>query len=80
MTCHELKDGKGKVIGFACSRGRAGALCSACGKRPHTKLCDFPLTGTKAGHTCDRKLCNACAVPRGRDVDYCPTHAKVSTP
>lgn len=49
--------------------------CSCCG-RDSSKLCDFPLTGVKAGKTCDKKLCGACAVPMGEGVDYCPVHAR----
>ena len=89
MTCREIRLPNG-VTGIVCSRGRK-PLCAVCSKRPHTKLCDFPLTGSKAGKTCDRKLCDSCAVGQGRangdTVDYCPAHAvraavaaKASTP
>ena len=59
-----------------CSRGSRPIVCEICGKRGD-KLCDFPLTGEKAGKTCDRHLCAKCAVHVGRDVDYCPTHARM---
>lgn len=84
MTCREIRSDKGDLIGFACSRGQreSKATCSVCGKRPHTKLCDFPLTGSKAGRTCDRRVCDECAVPQGHangdTVDYCSAHDKVA--
>lgn len=76
MTCTSYRLGDG---GFAivCTRGRpARATCSACGTREHELLCDYPLRGKKAGKTCSRKLCSACAVKVG-DLDYCPAHAKL---
>lgn len=49
-------------VGFVCSRGRqAGPRCSGCGSTRTVALCDFPLRGPKAGKTCDRPLCRACA-------------------
>jgi hypothetical protein len=41
------------------------------------KLCDYPLRGKRAGATCDRKLCERCAVHAGPDLDYCPPHARL---
>jgi hypothetical protein len=65
----------GGVI-IACSRGQRRRQCSvpAC----HgwmVALCDFPLTGRKAGKTCDKPLCPAHRVKQpGENVDYCPAH------
>lgn len=62
-----------------CSRGRRGKQCSACKRAPATLECDWPLTGSKAGKTCDRPLCRPCALlvkqASGDTVDYCPAHA-----
>ena len=62
-----------------CSRGRRGKQCSACKRNPATLECDWPLTGSKAGKTCDRPLCRPCALlvkqASGDTVDYCPAHA-----
>ncbi len=79
MPCRTILDANGHPIGIACSRGSHAAPCSApgCG-RSHTKLCDFPLKGAKAGKTCDAKLCDRCAVRVGKDTDYCPAHARVA--
>lgn len=64
-----------EMIAIVCVR-RAKSYCS-CG-RVSTKLCDFPLTGPKTGKTCDRNICSSCAVNINRNVDYCPTHAKLA--
>ena len=59
-------------------RGRRGPKfnCQTCFKREHTKLCDF-RPDERTGKTCDRKLCDECAVSVGPDLDYCPEHPKV---
>lgn len=44
-----------------------------CGK-PYSKLCDHKIGKRK---TCSRKLCQACAVSMGPNVDLCPDHANV---
>lgn len=65
---------------IVCRRGqRAKGKCSIQGcTRPHTKLCDFPLKGRKAGHTCDAKLCDEHATHMGPDKDYCPPHVALA--
>lgn len=50
---------------------RRPALCQTCRKKPHTKLCDFPAGD---GKTCDKRLCDGCAVHVGPDADHCPDH------
>ena len=76
-----------RVIGWACNRGRRESIRCKCG-RPATQLCDYPLTGAKAGQTCDRDLCDGCAVTVGKHgsgphagdtEDYCPAHARLAT-
>lgn len=78
MTCRHIDVGPG---GFAivCSRGSARSRCSIDGcTKPSTKLCDFPLSGSKAGKTCDRRLCDSHARAQGDSVDFCPTHAEMA--
>lgn len=61
MPCVPFRSADGKTYGFVCTRGRTKReVCEVCGK-PASKLCDFPLSGKKAGQTCDRKLCLSCA-------------------
>lgn len=76
MTCHRIDLGDG-TFAIACTRGprRKAAPCLYCGKREHTKLCDHEVS---PGKTCDRKLCEACAVHVGPNRDLCPDHAKVA--
>jgi len=71
-----IVDLPGGGYAIVCTRGRRPITCSVCGKRGD-KLCDFPLTGVKAGKTCDRGLCQKCAVHVEPDIDYCPAHARM---
>lgn len=65
----------GGVNIIVCSRGRRAAPCSVAGcGRPHVALCDYPLTGSKVGRTCDRKLCAQHRRVQGPEVDYCEAH------
>lgn len=73
MTCRIYKGDKGMII--LCDRGGQSKRCSVCGRKA-TKLCDFPLRGKLAGKTCDKDLCDKCAVSVGHSVDYCPAHAR----
>ena len=75
MPCNHIDLGNG-ASAIVCTRGRSTKRCVICGL-PGGKLCDFPLTGAKAGKTCDRSLCAKCAVHREPDIDYCPTHARM---
>jgi len=59
-----------------CSRATFSKPCKYCG-RPHEKLCDFPLTGDKAGKTCDFPMCRRCAYHVNPDSDYCRPHAEI---
>lgn len=83
MKCDVLDLGGGATA-IVCSRGhRRPKPCVQCGK-PSTKLCDFPLKGKKAGATCSRPICDACARNMGASdkdtIDYCPTHAAMGDP
>ena len=82
MPCETKRAADGITV-ILCHRGRGRvrqAMCDCCGKRPRTKLCDYPLQGRRAGQTCDRKMCATCAVHVGPDRDYCPPHAKLAGP
>lgn len=67
-----------QLVGATFCRGRGRRKnCKACGARA-TKLCDFPLSGAKAGKTCDADICDRCATRIDTDVDYCPPHARLA--
>lgn len=71
MPCIIMKDEKGKPLGFIClGKKLQRRPCKYCSK-PHTKLCDFPIS---PGITCDAKLCDLHAVPAGKNKDLCPDH------
>jgi hypothetical protein len=76
MGCEVIKLPDGTTI-IACSRGRQSRERCACG-RVATIQCDWPLSGDKAGHTCDRWCCRSCAAHVGDDRDYCPAHARLA--
>jgi hypothetical protein len=46
--------------------------CSSCGTRWASRQCDYP----KGKGTCDKHLCDGCAVTVGPDLDYCPDHPR----
>lgn len=86
MPCEVIHGGGGAVV-IMCTRGTTRRKnCAVCKARPATKLCDFPLSGSKAGQTCDRDLCDQCAVVQptvvlptfgslvGDTRDFCPAH------
>ena len=59
-------------------------LCEICHKRPFSLLCDFQInsgiissTNGFRGipQTCDKKMCEGCAVNVWYDGDICPSHA-----
>jgi hypothetical protein len=50
-------------------RGGGARTYCACG-RYRTRRCDF-ISGKDI---CHAPLCDVCAVPAGRDRDFCPTH------
>jgi len=66
----EMADGTRAIVCHSGPRQRA-PLCR-CG-RVSSIQCDFPLLH---GGTCDRHLCRYCAVPVGRDRDYCQEHPR----
>lgn len=76
MTCTKIALPGGGVA-IVCTRGQRRKVCGTCKRGTATKLCDFPLKGSKAGKTCDAPLCDSCAVSGGPDIDHCPPHARV---
>lgn len=59
-----------------CSRVAPPRRCVVCGTQYNIKLCDFPLTGPKAGQTCDRPVCGTHAHHVEPDTDLCLPHAR----
>lgn len=78
MTCTTFKMPDGGV-GIICTPRVRVRWCADCGK-PASKQCDFPLRGSKAGKTCDRHICERCAVDVGTNLDYCQVHARAERP
>ena len=75
MKCNTIDMGHGQFA-FVCTRGRR-QNCKFC-SRYATKLCDFALTGAKAGKTCDAPMCDRCAKEILPGKDYCPPHVRYS--
>lgn len=74
----EIADASGAKVGggFICGGRAKSTKCRGlpgC-TRKSKYLCDYPLAGEKAGKTCDRPLCAACAKTVGSDLHYCPSH------
>ena len=83
MVCEYFRTEDGRVSAIVCSRKHKPAKCAECGCTA-TRMCDWKLTGRKAGKTCDRLLCKGCAVepvmPDGssaEDKHLCPAHARI---
>jgi hypothetical protein len=75
MSCQLLSSPRVDIV--ICSRGQS-ERCSSCGNYTRTpRRCDFRLGGAKAGRTCDRLICERCAVRVGNSEDLCPPHARV---
>jgi hypothetical protein len=66
----------GGGIAIVCSRGTRASKCAVCGNTSD-RLCDWKLTGAKAGKTCDKKLCGRCSTKTTPDKDLCPAHARM---
>jgi hypothetical protein len=76
MPCKVVNLGNG-VTAIVKMAAKPRKRCSVCGMLGVGKLCDFPLTGAKAGKTCDRPLCANCAFHQAPDTDLCPVHARL---
>ena len=63
--------------------GGAAFICGPKPRRRNCKFCsryadlecDFPLTGKKAGQTCDAPICSRCTT-RTDGKDFCPPHQR----
>jgi hypothetical protein len=60
--------------------------CRFCKNKRATKLCDFPSGKWVSPHmvkkhgktiTCDRPMCDDCAIEVSHDTDFCPECMKV---
>lgn len=77
MTCEHVKLPSGGVA-IVCGRGPRPIKCAHCGARGR-RLCDFvtePARNHALAKTCDKGLCDACAVSVGKGIDHCPDHPK----
>jgi hypothetical protein len=77
MPCKVVKlpNGMTAVVKMAPQRKK---FCE-CG-RPCTKLCDFVLSPPEQithKRTCDKPMCDCCAVHVGPELDYCKPHAEI---
>lgn len=66
----------GGAYAIICTKGQRAKPCKYCG-RPHEKLCDYKLTGARAGKTCDIPMCAKCAFHVPPDEDFCPAHRDI---
>lgn len=79
MTCRAVRVPGGAAIVCSLEPRPAPCMIPGCG-RPHTKLCDFPVTRRGKTTTCDVKICDTHAISAGTDRDHCPAHAKAPAP
>lgn len=72
---------------FICRRGQNHRCATSGCDGTSIALCDFPLTGAKAGQTCSRRMCAKCKRTQrppsfggdGHDgIDYCPAHDRLA--
>jgi hypothetical protein len=70
-----LPDGTFAIVTQSTS-GNPNDPCVFCGRKPHAKLCDFPLRG-KSIRRCSKRLCEHCATTLGVELDLCPVHAEI---
>jgi hypothetical protein len=75
MPCKTYPVGEGFAI--VCSRGRRETCGVAGCRETSVALCDYPLAGAKKGTTCDKRLCRQHRASRGKEIDYCPAHARI---
>lgn len=76
MPCDPVTlPGGGTAI--VCSRRPAPKRCVHCGARSW-KLCDGPAAAGPPGATCDRSLCDRCAIHVAPDLDFCRDHRRAA--
>lgn len=68
MHCRSIK-----VAGVSAIVCGSGPKRCKCGRRS-TRLCDWKTPARQSG-TCDRPLCDRCAVSPAPEKDLCPAHA-----
>ena len=80
MPCDPIKveTPDGDIMGIVCT-GRRRRRCTVCRKRWGVALCDAPLKKVRhprknESKTCDRSLCEECAIHREENIDVCPDH------
>ena len=79
MTCETLTMPNGTVAIVCNGRRHTRKPCAHCGGAS-SKLCDYPVRAElRRSRTCDKPLCERCAVKGGDDIDYCPTHTVLRT-
>lgn len=77
MACRSIPIPGGQLIVCGGRRERV-TRCKFCGEPTGpTILCDWKLTGPKAGQTCDAPMCRRCAAAVGEDRDLCPPHKRL---
>lgn len=76
-------DGKARVFCHDCGCSWPVEICVFCKRAPATKLCDthsyIDIVGhpDKSGYvSCDRPMCDECAINAGVNVDICPYCAR----
>lgn len=75
MTCTTIKIGDAGDMAIVCDR-KPIQKCQFCAPSPRaTKLCDYPLAGSKRGKTCSARMCDRCATTID-GLDYCRAHLR----
>lgn len=78
MQCRKVAFPGGGTA-FICGPKPRRRNCKFCSRYADLE-CDFPLTGKKAGQTCEAPMCVRCSTtvrgPKGEQLDYCPPHER----
>ncbi len=73
MSCEVIRTPRGGKI-FVCARGERKQICALCKQREAHYLCDHPVGTKRKAKTCDRPLCETCAVETGPNTHKCFVH------
>ncbi len=69
------------VTFIVCGRDRKPrCACSSCGSHRVLRACAYALRGARAGASCERLVCERCAVTthtHSGGTVYCPAHARL---
>lgn len=73
MACGRITMPNGSKLWICGDLNEEGAssFCGDCGDYGPGFLCDYPVG---EGKTCDRSLCDNCAVEIAPNIHYCQTH------